>query len=982
MQASPRRWVINRFVVPCVVLSLALAAAGAGADTPPTEPAKGGEPSPDELQARIAELINQLGASEFARRDAAQKELSEIGEPARAQLTDALEREDREVVFRAEALLKELELSRVTLVVTDKYGDPVGEKRVIVTLMHFVPYEMRRDGYTEPPPMKIKAVIPKDGRLTLGSFEPGTYNGQVWVKGFCRKQVSLTVKKGRHSEKVTVCRGGHLKGRVIDITDDNKPVSGLRFSTWIPGENRRRMTTTDANGEFQLKNLPPGQIRLSAQWTRHNYVFADGAYQKTLLVVDEETMEVTIEIVDERSVQGSIELKILGPDGRSHKGGISANVRYRGTSHYVLTYYRRISRGSFVLTCREGTYDIVLRGNKDCAPYILRNVTIKAGVTRKLRKPVRLSKPVRARVKVLGPDGKPLPHANVIVACAKGRGVTLSEYELDGENRSHGFWFASKTKENGTADFTELAQTGYAARAYHKEHGLSDEVVFDAKGGKETSAVEIDYGKRATLTLQVVDGKTGKPVANLNSMLGSSLASYHGGRHESRGHIRIGTSAAKPEPDKRGRVILFKDMENQPLILAAPGYKTMIHRIEEIPTGKKTEVRLEMEKSGKGDLKATIVPGKGLKLEDISAVYINDTGCFKREQGLGRRAFFRWGKRVKPGKDGTVEAKGLPEGLCYISVYGRNSRFIGAYRADIRKDVVSEVTFNTPGVGEVEGVLTGTGGKPLPGVEVTLTPDSLAAFLGFSRFSGHNNVLRVAKTDEKGRFRFEKVPKGDYVLSHKTISPYPDVKHVKVKAGESHKADIKLRKPVNASVKLDAPRTGDRYTQIALVDLSGNTTGLSMITPGSMIIPDRWYRSYGGCDLSGIYPGSYRIFISEPESQTTISRVVEIKPDTRKVEIKGTFEPGACTVSGRLLHRTTGITVPFGLGLVLAVSDGYAATGLIWPDGTFKFEKLHPGTYRLHILSVDSMCVNGAEFRSVKEVTVEEGADIEGIIIP
>src|SRR5436190_1756642 len=101
--------------------ALALAAAGlatfAGgrllrADDPPPAPAPApvpAKPTPAPTaaeEARIKQLIDNLGSEDFRIREAATKELIELGEKARGALTTASKSDVPEVRFRADQILR------------------------------------------------------------------------------------------------------------------------------------------------------------------------------------------------------------------------------------------------------------------------------------------------------------------------------------------------------------------------------------------------------------------------------------------------------------------------------------------------------------------------------------------------------------------------------------------------------------------------------------------------------------------------------------------------------------------------------------------------------------------------------------------------------------------------------------------------------------------------------------------------------------
>lgn len=69
-------------------------------------PARADEPPAADQQARVAELVEQLGDGRYVNRERASAELARIGMPAQRQLRAALESSDAEVRFRARQILK------------------------------------------------------------------------------------------------------------------------------------------------------------------------------------------------------------------------------------------------------------------------------------------------------------------------------------------------------------------------------------------------------------------------------------------------------------------------------------------------------------------------------------------------------------------------------------------------------------------------------------------------------------------------------------------------------------------------------------------------------------------------------------------------------------------------------------------------------------------------------------------------------------
>ena len=1005
MRAFQGKGGLCRFVALFIALSLpfAVIAVGEEAPTSPPKPAEESEPSPEEIQARIAELINQLGASEFARRDAAQKELSEIGEPARVQLAKALNHEDKEIVFRVTQLLKDLELANVTLEVVDRHGKPIGGKEIRLSINRPAPGGFMQPTRPESPPIVIEETLSKDGRLSLGKLEPGVYNAAMDVQGYRKQNLEMSLGKGRYIRRVTAYLGGHIKVRVVDIKNGRKPVPSWPVSVRDTGGHHSPLPspsgdsqaiTTDEKGEFLFKDLPPGPAYVTMERRGGEYQPVDGEWSRQTDVVDEKTTEVTIEVMEDKWFYGVLKFKILGPDGKPFRGDIRLHFRPLNESDKPPDFYgypSTITSGAFLEDgffkagrVEKGKYQVVICV-KGCAPHTLNDFEIKGNETIELPEPVKLRRGLHLRVKVAGTGGKPLENAFVLLADTNGPPRIISQWQYQTDSDVPGEWDTAKSDKEGMVKFDSVAEGKYAVRVYHQTLGVSDEMTVELKDGGEVPLLNIKYAERTTILLKVVDKDTGGAVAGLQPMFPDYLIGTEK-PEEREEHIRMQTPTLffMPERDPKGRLILTPSLKGRSLILMAEGYKTATYKIEEMPAGKTTEVKIQMEKFGKGGLKIKLVPGKGLKLEEIAEVYCNSMAAW--QQGImagfgGGASLFRWGCRATPGKGGSFEAKDILEGPCYISVFTRENRLLALFRADVEKKKVGKLTLNLPGVGKVEGTLRDDAGKPTPGVEMTLMPDSmmLSTAMSGSRESAAS-VLITAMTDEKGRFSFDAVPEGAHRLFTRESDFWPDIRHVAVKPGEVKKIEFRRRKPVDVTVTVKLPE-GEKEPEITFANLAAvgaNPTGVVPLNP-SAAEPSKL--KDGKVRFTGLYPGRYYLLIVKSPGFTGILREIEVKPGTKNIEIEGTFKPGGCSVSGKLTQVSpSGLF--FGMEFLIAWGERHLAACLVGPDKLFKLEGLHPGKYRLFTMSLDEMCVNGAKYFSVKEITVEEGADIEGITIP
>lgn len=113
------------------------------------------------LQIRVEKLIGQLGVEEFAEREAASKELIEIGNPARTALEKAALSTDPETSARARVILDRL--PKLTHTIVDALGAPVPLARLSLQLMTFLP----KGAGTAPEGEPMRSLADETGRVSI-----------------------------------------------------------------------------------------------------------------------------------------------------------------------------------------------------------------------------------------------------------------------------------------------------------------------------------------------------------------------------------------------------------------------------------------------------------------------------------------------------------------------------------------------------------------------------------------------------------------------------------------------------------------------------------------------------------------------------------------------------------------------------------------------------------------------------------------------
>lgn len=217
-------------------------------------------PGDKELNARIGQLIGQLGVDEFADREAATNELLEIGNLARTALEQAAQSPDPETAYRAKAILERL--PKLTHTVVDALGAPIQRAKVTVRLVKRLPAGETTEVVIPPP---ITVIADDLGRVAIPEYPLAAFSALATIEhsdyGLARCAIELD---GRVTTiQLPLVRSGTeasaraLTGQVVDA--DGKPVAGASIhceNVRTPGEgliygsNPRGESLSDRNGRF------------------------------------------------------------------------------------------------------------------------------------------------------------------------------------------------------------------------------------------------------------------------------------------------------------------------------------------------------------------------------------------------------------------------------------------------------------------------------------------------------------------------------------------------------------------------------------------------------------------------------------------------------------------------------------------------------------------------------------------------------------
>lgn len=991
----------------------ALTAAEQKPQAPPSnaapEAANGAEQTPEQLQARIAGLIKQLGAERYEQSDAAEDALFDIGEPARKQLEEAQKDKDPEIAMRAGEVLKKLALADVTLLITDKNGKPLAGKNATITVTYLIPGQSMYgdccgDEEDSPNRRKITEVLPQSGTAALGMLEPGDYDLTVEVPDMCVISTEIHFQPGRYTRRIVAYNGGNVKGKILG--PDGKPAKGITVSVYL-GNNGEQAVTTGEDGAFLLQHIPEGYIWLcltkDAADEERNEMRADDQY---VTVVDDVTTEVTLKVRPSNEEHGKLQCRIAWPQNVKKPKIIALRIPpdegaddWRHGGDFWYDEYQSTEEDGFTTFSNlpPGKYEEVVIVADGCAPYKLRNVEIRENEAAVIPSAIKLVEGCRLTVKVRGLDGGPAYAAVLINELHGPQRVTYGNAYFRGNGSPETSW-ALYTRSGGEAEFDCLGDDTYAVRAFSQQEGLSDEVIVQTKRNAPAS-VEIKFSERTTLLISTVDKETGRTVTS-GMLLGdrnSTLKSHDRivpvnysrmfGENKDGG----GNSAYLVPPDLKGRDLMF----------SASGYKPVSFRVGDMPAGKSTEVKIPMERLGEGDLKVTISPGKGISLDDVAAVYIDcapgpvpepdpaaesdeESECDDEEplpepppEDEGIYGLLR-GEKAKAAGKGVFEKSGLTAGPCYVTVLDKDRKLLAMFKTVIEAGKHTEAAFTLPDAGAVAGTLRDGDGRAIPCAEVILLPDTMLAF--FSAWTYVERTLdpfwRYFATDNEGRFRFDKIPAGKWILRVRG-GALP----LEVKAGETAHVDFNIGKPFDVTVTLKMP-AGEKIpsrASISLKPVARNAGGMTdeCDVGCSGLLADNTAR------LHGVRPGRYCIGIStNGENGIVALREVEITAENRNIEVEASLKPGARAISGKAMNLNGISPVSYRTACVVARGENSFTMLPLAPDGSFRLENLKPGKYRIFVMGLDEICVNRDKCDPVKEVTVADDKDVEGLTLP
>jgi hypothetical protein len=256
-----------------------------------------GKPGHEAEAERIAALVRQLGDEDFARREAASRELARVGEPALAALRQATAvSDDPEVRLRAGLLAEAIEADQPFFNGKDLSGwrglpgcwavkdgalvgnsDPAGldHNTFLCSRRVFRDFELKFRvrvvgvGWAGNSGVQVRSqlidadrCVVKGPQCDIGEGYWGDLYGELsggLMKQAPLAQVARVVKEGEFNDYVIRCAGQHVTIRVNGVTTVDDDFDGLHESGVIAWQLHGGGPMTVTFKDIEFKELPPPQ---------------------------------------------------------------------------------------------------------------------------------------------------------------------------------------------------------------------------------------------------------------------------------------------------------------------------------------------------------------------------------------------------------------------------------------------------------------------------------------------------------------------------------------------------------------------------------------------------------------------------------------------------------------------------------------------------------------------------------------------------
>lgn len=561
-------------------------------------------------------------------------------------------------------------------------------------------------------PHRFTTSLDEYGRFSWSTIPPGRARLRIACDGFseltrdldltARSRIDLGTLRLRAIDPATIAEGATLEGSILDATGVSIP--GTRIVVGV-GPNQRR-ASVDESGQYRVEEVPPGKhgVRIEAP-QRAVLTFAQEFEPGELVSYD-------YRFADHSHFLAGTVVDIDDDDMRLEGIEVSCSTEHeRGELSWVA---KTGENGRFRLSrLPSGAMDLYL----DWSEGSYRNIVVRGLTVDRDDHVLRFPMPRRVRVAgyVRDAHGQPIQGAQV--------GPTYGRLEKQPGARTRtaadGRYIVRVPLTNQQAIRVRVQRTGYSP----VERGFR---LVDADRSRRIAWNAILFRDSDLATLHgVVRSSTGSPVEG------------------ARCHVRY------VEPPERGADAVTDDQGSYEIPGLKPG-KAEIHIDHR--DYRRTTLQVTLAVARRLSKNATLRPLRygalTIRLQDGSAPMVGQEVTAYTQHPSKRTS-------ARTGQDGTLRLDAWPRVLTRVWIRGNDDILSQSGMFDFAREAEKElVILVRRGAGVIHGSVVTPAGNPLPAELVAC----------HERSEGGLRIHSEVSTDDRGRFRFEKLPEGRYFI--------------------------------------------------------------------------------------------------------------------------------------------------------------------------------------------------------------------------
>lgn len=813
----------------------------------------------------------------------------------------------------------------------------------------------------------------------LGKYWLDVASDEVVLAGEHARGLRVELKeRAMDLGEVLVERAATIRGQVIA---GGRGVEGVEIVLGTAGASAiigRVRAKTDAEGKFTVRGVRPGKVKVGTRSS--SYLPAE---QEVEVAAGQRFEGLTLEL----RVGGVIVGTVVDDRGKPIEGAKVVAARAAALqSGFQFTGFRA---GESTVTDASGRFRLAGLAQKTARVRSTKDgfvTTDSPGVQVDQAEVVlEMNRLAEVRGVLVDEKGTPIAGSRVVAELAGRRSMSVMIIERGGSD-------LGRTDEAGRFVVKGVRPGSNRLIASGDAHVDAEETV-QVTPGSVLENIRIVARLGATMTVSVVDQK-GRPVADAavvvetKSRSGTSVRELSSGGRKMRRTFRRSirrtrngdgstqvidegapTQLGRGKTDADGKVtirglppgLVVAKASHKALALHTPGSV-------EVPDGGAVVCRIRMEMGGFADVSAVDMQGQTLPMTGFEVTGPIE-GAVEKAEKNSHTTDSEGRAQIGPLRPGSYRAvianpakpRQFGGGMSFSMFGDKTTLADSEIQFVVKSEQTALVRLVRPILTTVRGIVRDAEGV-VKGAEVELTAEGELRM----PFGGSNKL----RTDAEGRFEITDMPSGKYKLSYgRRGAPVPAEMDIVLAPNQPvHEEDLRIPGGVitlqvideaegfgidEASVTLrkTQPKTPDgapaaprREARIMFVGLTsgsggGGPSSFSMTSGNQAIKTD----AKGRVSIRGIPPGSYGIAIRHKD-YAKFDRTVILSKD-QKLDLGVIKVAEGCKIRGRVKWEA-----PPELAIAsveIADLDGKDPNTTIAQGGSFKFEGLRPGVYRL-----------------------------------